>query len=158
MADEVQIKFGADIGGAVSAMNTLKQAVAGAAEPVQRLRAAFAETDTAIQHAGASALAAFKSQMQQMVAERALSLRQALGFDIEYTAQHNAEERARFEAVLADDAASRAEKAASYRQLIELSQRYSAELSRDQTRIAEAARKEADKIALPYQQAFDDIG
>src|SRR5438445_800056 len=31
MADEVQIKFGADIGGAVAALNTLKQAVAGAA-------------------------------------------------------------------------------------------------------------------------------
>jgi hypothetical protein len=93
-----------------------------------------------------------------MVAARALSLQQALGFDIEYTARHSAEERARLEDVLAGDAATLADKAQSYRQLIELSQRYSTELARDQTRIADAARREADRVALPYRQAFDEIG
>jgi hypothetical protein len=159
VADEVQIKFGADIGGAVTALNTLKQAVAGATEPVLRLKTAFLEADAAMQQrSGIAALAAFKAEMQQMVAARALSLQQALGFDIEYTARHSAEERARLEDVLAGDAATLAEKAQSYRQLIELSQRYSAELARDQTRIADAARREADRIALPYRQAFDEIG
>src|SRR6266566_8211079 len=159
MADEVQIKFGADIGGAVAALNTLKQAVAGATEPVLRLKTAFLEADMAMQQrAGVAALAAFKAEMQQMVAARALSLRQALGFDIEYTARHSAEERARLEDILASDAATLAEKAQSYRQLIELSQRYSAEFARDQARIADAARREADRIALPYRQAFDEIG
>jgi hypothetical protein len=43
VADEVRIRFGADIGGAVSAIDQLKRAVDGAAEPVGRLRAAFAE-------------------------------------------------------------------------------------------------------------------
>ena len=159
MADEVQIKFGADIAGAVAALNTLKQAVAGATEPVLRLKTAFLEADAAMQQrSGVAALAAFKAEMQQMVAARALSLREALGFDIEYTARHSAEERARLEDVLAGDAATLADKAQSYRQLIELSQRYSAELARDQTRIADAARREADRIALPYRQAFDEIG
>ncbi len=159
MADEVQIKFGADIGGTVAALNTLKQAVAGATEPVLRLKTAFLEADAAMQQrSGIAALAAFKAEMQQMVAARALSLQQALGFDIEYTARHSAEERARLEDVLAGDAATLAEKAQSYRQLIELNQRYSAELARDQTRIADAARREADRIALPYRQAFDEIG
>ena len=159
MADEVQIKFGADIGGAVAALNTLKQAVAAATEPVLRLKTAFLEADMAMQQrAGVAALAAFKAEMQQMVAARALSLRQALGFDIEYTARHSAEERARLEDILASDAATLAEKAQSYRQLIELSQRYSAEFARDQARIADAARREADRIALPYRQAFDEIG
>src|SRR5438105_3027526 len=159
MADEVQLKFGADVTGAVAALNTLKQAVAGATEPVWRLKTAFLEADAAMQQrSGVAALAAFKAEMQQMVAARALSLREALGFDIEYTARHSAEERARLEDVLAGDAATLADKAQSYRQLIELSQRYSAELARDQTRIADAARREADRIALPYRQAFDEIG
>jgi hypothetical protein len=159
VADEVQIKFGADVTGAVAALNTLKQAVAGATEPVLRLKTAFLEADAAMQQrSGIAALAAFKAEMQQMVAARALSLQQALGFDIEYTARHSAEERARLEDVLAGDAATLADKAQSYRQLIELSQRYSTELARDQTRIADAARREADRVALPYRQAFDEIG
>jgi hypothetical protein len=159
VADEVQIKFGADVTGAVAALNTLKQAVAGATEPVLRLKTAFLEADAAMQQrSGVAALAAFKAEMQQMVAARALSLQQALGFDIEYTARHSAEERARLEDVLAGDAATLADKAQSYRQLIELSQRYSTELARDQTKIADAARREADRVALPYRQAFDEIG
>ena len=117
MADDVQIKFGADIGGALSALSSLKSAVAGAVAPVVQLKTAFAETEAAIQHAGAAGLAVFKSEMQELVASRALSLRQALGFDIEYTARQS-----------------------------------------DQARLAEAARHEADRLALPYRQAFDEIG
>ena len=158
MADEVQIKFGADIGGAVSALATLKQAVAGAVAPVTQLKAAFLETEAAIQHAGAAGLAVFKSEMQELVAAHAQSLRQALGFDIEYTAEHNAEQRARLEDVLAGDAATLAEKAQTYRELIELSTRYGSEIARDQARLAEAARREADRVAQPYRQAFDAIG
>jgi hypothetical protein len=147
LADEVQIRFGADIGGAISALNTLKQAISGATAPISQLKAAFADTG-----------AAFRADMQRMVAEHAISLRQALGFDIEYTARHSAEDRARLEEVLASDAATLAEKSASYGQLVELSARYSAQLAQDQRGIAEAARREADRIAQPYRQAFDEIG
>ena len=158
MADEVQIKFGADIGGALAALSTLKQAVAGAIPPVTQLKAAFLETETAIRHAGAAGLAVFKSEMQELVAAHALSLRQALGFDIEYTAGRQAEERARLEDALAGDATTLAEKAQTYRELIELSTRYRSEIARDQARLAEASRREADRVAQPYRQAFDEIG
>jgi len=158
LADQVQIKFGADIGGAVSALATLKQAVAGAVVPVTQLKTAFLETETAIRHAGAAGLAVFKSEMQELVAAHALSLRQALGFDIAYTAARNDEERARLEDALAGDATTLAEKAQTYRELIELSTRYGAEIARDQARLAEAARHEADRVAQPYRQAFDEIG
>ena len=55
MADEVQIKFGADVTGAVAALNTLKQAVAGATEPVVRLKSAFLEADAAMQQRSSAA-------------------------------------------------------------------------------------------------------
>jgi hypothetical protein len=158
LADEVQIKFGADIGGAISALNTLKQAVTGAAEPVARLKTAFSDAGAAVQQSGAAALTAFRADMQRMVAERAISLQQALGFDIEYTAQRNEQERARLEGALANDAATLAEKSESYNELVELSARYQAQLAQDQRRLAEATRREADKMARPYVQAFDQIG
>jgi len=158
VADDVQIKFGADIGGALSALSSLKSAVAGAVAPVVQLKTAFAETEAAIQHAGAAGLAVFKSEMQELVASRALSLRQALGFDIEYTARQSEEERARLEQILANDAAGLADKTETFRRLIDLSNRYSTEIARDQARLAEAARHEADRLALPYRQAFDEIG
>src|SRR5947207_2471232 len=91
-------------------------------------------------------------------ARRALSLRQALGFDIEYTARQSEEERARLEQVLANDAAGLADKTETFRRLIDLSNRYATEIARDQARLAEAARHEADRLALPYRQAFDEIG
>ncbi len=147
MADEVQIRFGADLGGAIGALNTLKQAIGGVTEPVLRLKTAFANTG-----------AVFRADMQRMVAEHAISLRQALGFDIEYTARRSAEDRTRLEEVLASDAATLAEKSASYGQLVELSARYSAQLAQDETRLAEAARREADTMARPYRHAFDEIG
>jgi hypothetical protein len=158
VADDVQIKFGADIGGALAALSTLKSAVAGAVAPVVQLKTAFAETEAAIQHAGAAGLAVFKAEMQELVASRAVSLRQALGFDIEYTARQSEEERARLEQVLANDAAGLADKTETFRRLVDLSSRSSVEIARDQARLAEAARHEADRLALPYRQAFDEIG
>ena len=158
MPEDVQIRFGAEIGGALSAIDTLKRAVTAAAVPVARLKTAFAEAGVAAQQSGSAALTAFRADLQRMVAEHALSLQQALGFDIEYTARHSAEERARLAETLGKDAVGLAERAANYAELVELSGRYAAQLAQDQRRIAEVARREADRIALPYRQAFDDIG
>lgn len=158
MAEDFQFRIGGDIGRAISAVDNLKRAVSGAAEPVARLQSAFVETGAMAQQSGAATLAAFRANLQRMVAEHAISLRQAIGFDIEYTAQRSAEERARLTTSLASDAASLGERAASYADLVALSDRYAAQLAQDQRRIAEAARREADRIALPYRQAFDDIG
>src|SRR4029079_7560528 len=95
MADDVQIRFGAEIGGALSAIDTLKRAVTAAAEPVARLKTVFTEAGVSAQQSSSAALTAFRADLQRMVAEHALSLQQALGFDIEYTARRSAEERAR---------------------------------------------------------------
>ena len=158
MADEVQVKIGADLSGALASLNAVKQAAFAAVEPVTRLKSAFAEAGAAAQRNGAAALAAFRADMQAMVAQRAVSLQQALGFDIEYTARRSGEERARLEEALAGDGATVAERAAAYGELVQLSTRYSAQLAQDQRRIAEAARREADQVARPYRQAFDEIG
>src|SRR5207248_3705133 len=132
--------------------------LAGATEPVARLKTAFADTSAAIRQDSAATLAAFRADMQRMVAEHAISLRQARGFDIEYAAQRSAEERTSLEQALANDATSLAEKSATYGELLEMSARYQTQLAQDQRRFADAARQEAAKIALPYRQAFDDIG
>jgi hypothetical protein len=158
LADDVQVKFGADIGGALSALNALKQAVTAAGEPVARLGTAFADAGAAIQRHSNAAAAAFKASMQSMVAEHAISLSQALGFDVEYNAQRSELERAEIEQSLASDAQSLTEKSLTYDRLVQLSSNYSAQLAQDQTRIADAARKEADRFAQPYRQAFDEIG
>jgi hypothetical protein len=158
LADAVQIKFGADIGDALSALNALKQAITGATIPVTQLKSAFADASAAVQQNSAATVAAFKANMQQMVAQHAISLDQALGLEIEYTAQRSAQDRARLEDVLSSDAATLSEKSASYAELVDLSARYSVQLAQDQTRIAVAAQRAAEKIAEPYKKAFDAIG
>ena len=158
MADDVQVKFGADIGGALSALNALRQAVTAAAEPVARLGNAFAGAGAAVQQHSAAAAAAFKANLQSMVAEHAISLSQALGFDVEYNSQRSELERAEIERGLASDAQTLTDKSLTYDRLVQLSGRYSAQLTQDQTRIAEAARRDADRFAQPYRQAFDEIG
>jgi hypothetical protein len=158
LADEVQIRIGADLGNALAALGALRQTAIAAVEPVTRLKTAFAEAGAAAQRNGAAALAAFRANMQAMVAQRAISLQQALGFDIEYTARRSGEERARLEEALAADQTNLAQKAASYGELVQLSARYTAQLARDQRRVAEAARREAELVARPYRQAFDAIG
>src|SRR4051812_23932203 len=93
-----------------------------------------------------------------MVAQHQISVREAIGLEIDYTARRNGEERTRFTETLASDAASVAEKQSAYAELIGISERYGAEVAQDQRRMAEAARREADRIALPYRHAFDEIG
>jgi len=97
----------------------------------------------------AAAVAAFRPTLQRLVAERAISLREAFGFDLEYTAQRAAEERAHFETVSRQRRGDPRREIRSYRELVELSARYEAELAQDQRRIAEAARRETDKMAQP---------
>jgi hypothetical protein len=147
-----------DVGSAITALATLRQAAAAAIDPVRSLTASFAQAAAAARQNGAAALAAFRADMQAMVAEHAISRQQALGFDIAYTAQRSEEERAQLEAALAADSTSLAEKAATYADLVALSGRYQAQLAQDQKRLADTARQEADRFAQPYREAFDTIG
>ena len=147
-----------DIGVAFTAVENLKRAVSAATEPVVRLKQAFLEAGSAIQRNSTANAVAYRADLQRMVAERALSLREAIGLEIDYTARRSAEERTRLTDTLTSDAAGLGQKATAYAELVGLSERYAADVAQDQRRMAEAARHEADRIALPYRQAFDEIG
>ena len=147
-----------DIGGAITAVESLKQAINAATEPVFRLKQAFLEAGAAVQRNSATSAAIYRADLGRMVAEHEISLRQAIGLEIDYSAQRSVEERARLTNALANDAAGLGDKASAYAELVGLSDRYAAEVAQDQRRIAEAASREADRIALPYRHAFDEIG
>jgi len=187
LADDVQIKFGGDVADALAAIERLKEAVGGLADPVARSSAQFAEAGAAFarnqqamvgaqQQAAAemqrlaeqnaavqasldkSYLAGFQRDMQILVDQKKITTQQALGFDIEYTAQLEEQERRRLEAMLASDDASAAEKLTTYQQLMQLDARYTAQVEEDQKKIADAARQQADRIQRSYEQAFDELG
>src|SRR3954452_7208104 len=94
-----------DIGGAVTAVESLRQAISTAAEPVLRLKQAFLEAGSAVQRSSAARSATYRADLRRMVAERELSLREAIGLEIDYTARRSGEERARFTSTLASDTA-----------------------------------------------------
>lgn len=187
MADDVQIKFGADVDEALAAIDRLKEAIAGISEPISRNRAQFgsASADFAqsqqemvtaqqqasaeIQHLAMTSAAAqqrldqtyletFKRDMQILVDEKKITVQQALGFDIQYTAQLEAQERERLEAILSSDATTAADKLKTYQQLMQLDARYAAQVADDQKKIADDARAQADKMQRTYEQAFDQLG
>ncbi|HKM88757.1 MAG TPA: hypothetical protein VJX48_09140, partial [Xanthobacteraceae bacterium] len=95
-------------------------------------------------------LAAFKSDMQAMVAAHKISKEQQYGFDIEYTAQLHDQERQRLEAMLADDNATTEQKTRVYLQLLELDARYTAQVEADQAKIVEAQQAAANKMAQTF--------
>ena len=84
-----------DIGGAITAVETLKQAISAATEPVLRLKQAFLEAGSAVQRNSAASAAIYRADLRRMVAEHELSLREAIGLEIDYTARRSDEERAR---------------------------------------------------------------
>jgi hypothetical protein len=147
-----------DIGGAVTAVESLRRVVSAAAEPLLRLKQAFVEAGAAVQQSSAASATIYRADLRRMVAEHELSLRQAIGLEIDYTARHGDQEQARLANALASDTAGVAEKESAYAELVGLSERYTAEVAEDQRRMAEAGRREADRIALPYRHAFDEIG
>lgn len=144
MADEVQIKFGADASAAIAAIAELQGAVAGIGPSFARM--------------GATSVRAFQNSMQQMVDLKEITTQQALGFDIEYTAQIYDQEAQRLEAVIASDSAMVADKMKAVAQLQALDTRYTAAIGADQRRIADQSRQQAEAVQRSYEQAFDRIG
>lgn len=147
-----------DIGGAITAVESLRQAISTAAEPVLRLKQAFLEAGSAVQRSSAASATTYRADLRRMVAEHEISLREAIGLEIDYTARRSDEEQARLTSALTSDTASLAEKQSAYAELVGISERSAAKIAQDQQRMAEAASREADRIALPYRQAFDAIG
>jgi hypothetical protein len=147
-----------DIGGAITAVESLREAIGAAAEPVLRLKQAFLEAGSTVQRSSAASAATYRADLRRMVAEHEISLREAIGLEIDYTARRGDQEQARLTNALTSDTVSLGAKQSAYAELVGISERSAAEIAQDQQRMAEAARREADRIALPYRQAFDEIG
>jgi hypothetical protein len=125
----------------------------------QAQRFALGEEDVNAQYrVGLLSLAAFKSNMQAMVDQRRITTAQGLGFDIEYTAQLYTQERARLENVMANLAATKAQKLRAWEELATLDAKYTAQQSDNLKKIADDAKKTADAWAAPFKTAFDSAG
>src|SRR5439155_14684265 len=122
-------------------------AIAGVAEPVARLKSAFLDTGAAMRQQSAATLVAFRADMRRMVAERALSLREALVLDVDYTARLGDQELVQYQRLLRNDAATVDERESNYAKLVKLSERYQAQIAQGERRVAEAARREADRLS-----------
>jgi hypothetical protein len=102
-------------------------------------------------------LSAFKSDMTAMTAARKISAEQAIGFEIQYTAQLHSEERQRLEDIMANDQLTVADKTKLYQQLLELDARYTQQVEADAAKIAAAQQRAAQQQAQFYVRAFDEI-
>src|SRR5579864_5676941 len=175
MADTLQINVAVDASGAIAPINQLKSAIAGLGAPLaamgaasldaaqmqqqalgQTTRAAL-DTARALRQMDGESVAVFKNAMQVMVDQKQLTLQQALGFDIEYTAQLHDQEVLRLDAVLDSDQATAEDRRRVMGQLAELDARYAAQSSAEFRRAADEARAQADRVARSHEEAFDRI-
>src|SRR5579872_849997 len=123
----------------------------------QSTRAAL-EYSRMLRSLDAEYLTVFKNDMQVMVDQKQLSLRQALGFDIQYTEQLHEQEAERLQAILTDDNQTDESRRKVLAALSELDARYAAQSSDDYRRAADEARAQADRLARSYEAAFDRVG
>ncbi len=145
MADEVQIKFSAD---AMPAIRSVRPA-AGRRWACWRRRC---------RRSAARSIRVFRDQMQMLVDMKEMTTQQALGFDIEYTAQLRDQEAQRLQAVMASDATMIDEKSKALDDLAQLDEQYTAAAVADQRRIADAAKSQAQSVQRAYEAAFDRLG
>ena len=176
MADTVQINIGVDASNAIDQIKELTGGLAGLTAPIAAIRDASAEAAQvqqmmaqgmarhalqaaeAMQQLQRSYTEAFKNGMQVLVDSKQLSLQQALGYDIDYTAQVFMQEEQRLDAVRENDQAAVADREAAITAMQQLEARYVAQASEDYRRLADAARSQADQVARSYEQAFDRVG
>jgi hypothetical protein len=176
VVDTVQINFAADVADAVAPIDRLKSAIAGLAAPLGALKAASVEAADAqrsameaatasalkaaraMQQADASYVEAFKNNMQILVDQRQITLQQALGFDIDYTARLHDQESERLAAILANDQLELTDRLKTTEMMLQADARYAAQASEGYRRLADQARAQADRVAQAYEQAFDRLG
>src|SRR5215469_6645842 len=106
MVERVEITIGANIGDAVDALGVLRSRF-------HELTHTALQTAQKMQQADAAYLAVFKNNMQILVDSNQLSLQQALGFDIDYTAQLFGQEQARLQAIRDNDQVAVADRLAA---------------------------------------------
>lgn len=144
MADELQIKFTADAEPAIRSVAELRDAL-------QMLAPAMSEFSSA-------SLRVFRDQMQMLVDMKEMTTQQALGFDIQYTAQLRDQETQRLQASVASDAATIEEKTKVLDDLAQLDTQYTVAVIDDQRRIADQAKTQAQAVQRAYEAAFDRLG
>ncbi|MFZ2004899.1 MAG: hypothetical protein WAV02_07415, partial [Stellaceae bacterium] len=176
MADTVQITIAADtseanasiagFGGQLAelrapllALGTASvQAAQAQQDAVEQMVQQALQATRAMQQVDASYVAAFKNDMQVMVDSKQLTLQQALGFDIEYSAQVFEQEQARLAAIRDSDDASVADRQRATEMMQEADARYVEQASEAYRQLADGARRQADRIAQSYEAAFTRVG
>lgn len=176
MAETVQINIAADTSDAVNPLQALAAKIADLRAPLIALGTASVQAaqvhqiavqgmvrdalqaTRAMQQADAAYVGAFKNNMQVMVDSRQISLQQALGFDIQYSAQAFEQEQDRLEAIRESDDASLADRQRATQMMQEADARYVERASEQYRQLADGARRQADRIAQSYQSAFTRIG
>jgi hypothetical protein len=103
-------------------------------------------------------LNAFKARMEEMVKSHQMTEQQALGFDIQYTAQLNTELMAQLDAIKRNANATTEIKQEVYDKELELSARNTEQITQDQEKIVAAADKTGSEIAKSLGKAFDNAG
>ena len=144
MADNVQIKFGADAGPALSAIAELRRAIRG-------LMPAMSEFS-------GGAIRSFSDAMQTLVDLKQVTTQQALGFDLEYTAQLRDQEAQRLQATISSDAAVLDDKIKAFAQLTQLDAEYTNRVIDDQRRMLDQSQRQAEAVARSYEAGFDRLG
>jgi hypothetical protein len=160
MADQIEINVVVTADASPLAALGEASAQAGQAQQqmMQGMLQATLQASQAMRRADADYITAFKNNMQVMVETKQLSLQQALGFDIDYSAQVFDQEQARLEAVRESDEASVQDRQAALAMMQEAEARSIAQTSNQYRQLADAARSAADRVAQSYEQAFDRIG
>jgi hypothetical protein len=176
MADTVQITLGVQAGDSLVQIAGVKDGLAALKAPIVAIQDASAQASQlqqrmtqdmlqqalqaahAMQQLQGSYTEAFKNGMQVLVDSKQLSLQQALGFDIDYTAQIFAQEQERLEAIRDSDQAAAGDRRAAVAEMQQVEAQYVAQVSGDYRRLADTARGQADQVARAYEQAFDRVG
>jgi hypothetical protein len=176
MADTVQIKIGVDAGDALDQIKALTSGLSGLTAPLAAIGDASGEAaqlqqrmtqdmisqalqaTRVMQQLQGSYTAAFKNGMQVLVDSKQITVQQALGFDIDYTAQVFTQEQERLAAIRDNDAAAVDDRRSAVAEMQQLDARYIAQSSEDYRRLADAARSQADQVARSYEQAFERAG
>lgn len=112
----------------------------------------------AMQQADAAYVEAFKNGMQVLVDSKQLSLQQALGYDVDYSSQVFAQEQDRLEAIRDNDAASVDDRKRATQMMQEADARYTEHASEQYRQLSDNARRQADRVAQSYEEAFDRVG
>src|ERR1700722_14136371 len=173
MADTVEINVSVNADDAIGPINELKSAIAGVSAPLAAMQDASAQAaqaqqqwadaslhatlqaTRAMEQADASYVAVFKNGMQVLVASKQLTLQQALGYDIDYSAQVIGQEQERLAAIRDSDQASVEDRKAAIAMMQELDARYIAQASAEYRQMADAARSQADRVGRSYEGAFN---